>query len=369
MLAVTDDFRFARELAEDGCEVIPDGASEDLNATLRQAAAEAGRRWPGATPVTLCADLPALVARRPRRRARRGGRTDVRARRRRHRHDGVRRARRTASTPHFGPGSAAPPPARRARARWSRPATTLRLDVDDLGDLGGALVLGRRPAHRATRCRAATHRPGTRTAGHPRGDPPSDAGAARTSWRSPSWRSSSSPCDFLAAAVLARTPSWPAPSWRGAWPWSRSSWPAPSWRGVEAFLAGAFFAAVDVEAVDFLAAAVLAGRLLRRRLLGRASRRRRLGRRSPAWPGVARLAAALAVPAATTGDGADRRRLGHRGRGQLGELLGAGDDVLEVLAGRELRHRLLLGLHPLAGLRVADPAGVADAPSRRSRSR
>ena len=43
-----------------GCEVIPDGVSEDLNATLVQAAAEVVRRWPDAVPVALCADLPGL---------------------------------------------------------------------------------------------------------------------------------------------------------------------------------------------------------------------------------------------------------------------------------------------------------------------
>ena len=43
-----------------GCEVIPDGVSDDLNATLVQAVAEVARRWPGAVPVVLCADLPGL---------------------------------------------------------------------------------------------------------------------------------------------------------------------------------------------------------------------------------------------------------------------------------------------------------------------
>ena len=102
----------------DGCEVIPDGASEDLNATLRQAAAEVGRRWPGATPVTLCADLPALVPDDLAAALRRGRRADVRPRRRRHRHDGVRRARRplrAALRSRLG----RPPPARPVRARWS----------------------------------------------------------------------------------------------------------------------------------------------------------------------------------------------------------------------------------------------------------
>lgn len=60
VLAVTDDYRLARTLRTDGCEVIPDAVAEDLNATLEQAAAEASRRWPGTRPVALCADLPAL---------------------------------------------------------------------------------------------------------------------------------------------------------------------------------------------------------------------------------------------------------------------------------------------------------------------
>ena len=140
VLAVTDDFRFAAELAQDGCEVIPDGVSEDLNASLRQAAAEADRRWPGTTPVTLCADLPALLP------------DDLAAAL-----DEVagptfvRDAAGTGTTvyaapveefePHFGPGSATRHVQTGAREVVA-PAATLRLDVDDLGDLGGALVLG-----------------------------------------------------------------------------------------------------------------------------------------------------------------------------------------------------------------------------------
>lgn len=60
VLAVTDDASFADELRSVGCATIPDGVTDDLNATLEQAAAEAERRWPMATPVALCADLPAL---------------------------------------------------------------------------------------------------------------------------------------------------------------------------------------------------------------------------------------------------------------------------------------------------------------------
>ncbi len=61
VLAVTDDARFADQLRAVGCETIPDGVAGDLNETLRLAAAEACRRWPEATPVAVCADLPALL--------------------------------------------------------------------------------------------------------------------------------------------------------------------------------------------------------------------------------------------------------------------------------------------------------------------
>ena len=60
VLAVTDDARFASSLVALGCAAIPDGVSEDLNGSLRLAAAEAVRRWPGLRPVALCGDLPAL---------------------------------------------------------------------------------------------------------------------------------------------------------------------------------------------------------------------------------------------------------------------------------------------------------------------
>lgn len=60
VLAVTDDAAFADDLAGAGCAVVPDGVAGDLNGCLRQAVAEARRRWPGLRPVALCADLPAL---------------------------------------------------------------------------------------------------------------------------------------------------------------------------------------------------------------------------------------------------------------------------------------------------------------------
>lgn len=60
VLAVTDDAFFASALTALGCAAIPDGVTEDLNGSLRLAAAEAVRRWPGTRPVALCGDLPAL---------------------------------------------------------------------------------------------------------------------------------------------------------------------------------------------------------------------------------------------------------------------------------------------------------------------
>lgn len=61
VLAVTDDVGFARALADLGCAAIPDGVTGDLNASLREGAAEAARRWPELVPAALCADLPALL--------------------------------------------------------------------------------------------------------------------------------------------------------------------------------------------------------------------------------------------------------------------------------------------------------------------
>src|SRR3954453_21266513 len=61
VLAVTDDARFADDLRSAGCETIPDGVAGDLNESLRQAAAEAARRWPDAGPVAGWAALPALL--------------------------------------------------------------------------------------------------------------------------------------------------------------------------------------------------------------------------------------------------------------------------------------------------------------------
>jgi 2-phospho-L-lactate guanylyltransferase len=60
VLVATDDAAFSTRFAALGCATIPDGDTTDLNSALRQAVAEAQRRWPTLVPVALCADLPAL---------------------------------------------------------------------------------------------------------------------------------------------------------------------------------------------------------------------------------------------------------------------------------------------------------------------
>ena len=143
VLAVTDDAAFSAELGALGCVCIPDGVTGDLNGTLRQAAAEARRRWPDLAPVAVCADLPALRA------------TDldaaldavgpgpayvVDA-------DGTGTTLYTAGSgafePRFGPGSAAAH-ALDAVALGGLLAP-LRRDVDDLGGLQAARALGLGP--------------------------------------------------------------------------------------------------------------------------------------------------------------------------------------------------------------------------------
>ncbi len=146
VLVVTDDFRLAASMRASGCEVIPDGASEDLNATLVQAAAEVARRWPGAVPVALCADLPGLrptelvtVLEHVVAHVATGSAAFVRDR------AGVGTTLYAAApghfTPSFGPDSAA----RHLDAgavEVGTDAPSVRADVDDLADLGAALVSG-----------------------------------------------------------------------------------------------------------------------------------------------------------------------------------------------------------------------------------
>jgi 2-phospho-L-lactate/phosphoenolpyruvate guanylyltransferase len=146
VLVVTDDFRLAAQMRALGCEVMPDGAAEDLNETLVQAAAEVVRRWPGAVPVALCADLPGL---RPVDLA--GVLQDVIA----HAADGTAAFVRDRAglgttlyaappdgfTPSFGVDSAARH-ASGGAVEVGSGATSVRMDVDDLADLEAALVAG-----------------------------------------------------------------------------------------------------------------------------------------------------------------------------------------------------------------------------------
>lgn len=62
VLVVTDDHELAAGLEDLGVDVLPDGTVDDLNGTLRLAAAEMHRREPSLRLVALCADLPALRA-------------------------------------------------------------------------------------------------------------------------------------------------------------------------------------------------------------------------------------------------------------------------------------------------------------------
>ncbi|WP_210438264.1 2-phospho-L-lactate guanylyltransferase [Nocardioides xinjiangensis] len=146
VLVVTDDFRLASRVRAFGCEVIPDGTTEDLNATLVQGCAEAVRRWPGAVPVALCADLPGL---RPVELA--GVLGEVVAQVEAGRAAYVRDASGAGTTlyaapaerfdPLFGAASAARHEAAGA-VEVGATATSVRTDVDDLADLDAALAAG-----------------------------------------------------------------------------------------------------------------------------------------------------------------------------------------------------------------------------------
>ncbi len=146
VLVVTDDFRLAGSMRMLGCEVIPDGASEDLNATLVQAAAEVVRRWPGAVPVALFADLPGLrpfelagVLGEAARHVAQGEAVFVRDR------AGAGTTLYAAAADRFAPEFGADSAARHTAAgavEVGAHAPSVRMDVDDLADLGAALVAG-----------------------------------------------------------------------------------------------------------------------------------------------------------------------------------------------------------------------------------
>lgn len=161
VLVVTDDFRLAAALREAGHDVVPDGVSEDLNATLVQGAAEAVRRWPGAVPAALCADLPALRA--DELGAVLAEAADVVG------NDGAAFVRDRAGTgttlyaapparfdPRFGVGSAERHAAEGA-TEVGAGAASVRTDVDDFADLGVAMVLGLGDRTARASGRRATH--------------------------------------------------------------------------------------------------------------------------------------------------------------------------------------------------------------------
>ena len=146
VLVVTDDFRLAAAMGALGCAVMPDGAGDDLNATLVQAAAEVVRRWPDAVPVALCADLPGL---RPTELApvlsqvvavvAAGRSAFVRDR------AGTGTTMYAAPAADFDPMFGLDSAARHVGAgavEVGADAPSLRADVDDLADLGAALVGG-----------------------------------------------------------------------------------------------------------------------------------------------------------------------------------------------------------------------------------
>lgn len=60
VLVVTDDVSLARRFQELGVLAVPDGETGQLNASLRQGAAELLRRHASLRPAALCGDLPAL---------------------------------------------------------------------------------------------------------------------------------------------------------------------------------------------------------------------------------------------------------------------------------------------------------------------
>lgn len=143
VIVVTDDYRLALDLRDEEptAVVVPDGVSGDLNASLVQAAHEAVRRWPGSGVVAVCADLPALRADELDQAlsavARVGFVADAAGT-----GTSVYAARALADfAPQFGPDSAA-----RHRAHGAEPLAgdwpSVRQDVDEVGDLGRAMVLG-----------------------------------------------------------------------------------------------------------------------------------------------------------------------------------------------------------------------------------
>jgi len=144
VMVVTDDHVLAAGLADLGVEALPDGTSDDLNGTLRLAAAELHRREPSLRVAGLCADLPAL---RP---------EELEAVLARAAPDGmsfVADADGTGTTAVIAPAPEAFRPrfGRASRRRHLEAGAhevdgidvpTMRRDVDDIGDLAAAVALG-----------------------------------------------------------------------------------------------------------------------------------------------------------------------------------------------------------------------------------
>jgi 2-phospho-L-lactate guanylyltransferase len=146
VLVVTDDHRLAASVRTLGCAVVPDGVSDDLNATLVQAVAEVSRRWPGAVPVVLCADLPGLrpvelaaVLGEVRDQVASGRAAFVRD------HSGTGTTLYAAPAERFAPSFGVASAARHEAAgavEVGSTASSVRTDVDDPDDLGAALLAG-----------------------------------------------------------------------------------------------------------------------------------------------------------------------------------------------------------------------------------
>lgn len=144
VVVVTDDVALARTVTELGACPIPDGHSDDLNASLVQGAADVVRRVPGVGLLTICADLPALRAgdleawlgAEPAAHAAlvadaAGTGTTV-----------LRSLTRDSYVPAFGHASRAAHVADGAHDLTDRAAPTLRRDVDTPADLDAARTLG-----------------------------------------------------------------------------------------------------------------------------------------------------------------------------------------------------------------------------------
>ena len=270
VLVVTDDHRLAASVRTLGCEVIPDGVSDDLNATLVQAVAEVARRWPGAVPVVLCADLPGL---RPVELA--GVLGEV--------HEQVAAGRAAFVRDHTGMGTtlyAAPADGFDPSFGVASAARHEGTGAVEVGTTATERAHGRRRSRTTwmPRCwpvSVRTRRGQAKGGPPPRGDPPvatrrqRAGGCVRTSSRSSSrwssWRCSSSPA-----------PSWPSTCWPCAL--LAVDLLAVDLLAVDllavdllaafvaVFFAGAFFAVLaldDFLAVDFLAVVVFAARTSR----------------------------------------------------------------------------------------------------------